>query len=464
MRALTLLFGAVALGLAGCSYLPAVGPDYAPVKLDLPSGYVEAKGMAGVSSTLPYWQRLGDPTLVALENTALAQSLTLKQAWQRIKQARAGRAMVMGGFGPQVFGQGGYEGQRTGAQANLMNGTTQTVDIFSLGVGAAWEPDVFGGNRRALESAGAHEAEAQAVANGMASALTAEVARQYVTYRTLALQRDLAHEAVTATETMATLVGHQARVGLVDGGVLARANAQAAQARMQAAPLEASLAATQHGLEAMLGQKPGTLDALLASPTALPAVPPSASLVLPSALILERPDLKAKERAVAAATADIGVAKADLFPRFSLTGSYGVQAPSPSGWDAPTALVWRGGPSFRWALFSMGRVWQNVNLQKAKQREAVLAYQQAALDALADVETNLARLRATGEALQAAQGMAADMDRQAALATLQHDKGAVDGLTWNAARLGKVEGEKAFVQARLEALLAYIGLHQSLGL
>ncbi|MFZ2620014.1 MAG: efflux transporter outer membrane subunit [Alphaproteobacteria bacterium] len=450
--------------VAGCSYLPAIGPNYKAVQLDVPTAYREAASISTTTSVQPYWERLGDPTLTTLAQKALSQSLTLKQAWQRIKQTRAASGMAMAALGPQVQGQGGYQGQRIGAQANLVNGTTQTLDIYSAGVGANWELDIFGGNRRALEGAWARTEAAEAAANAMSSALLAEVARQYLTFRALQQQVVFAQQQVSSTAALATLVGHQARVGVADGAMLAQAQAREAASRMALAPLQAAVSAAQYQLESVLGEKPGSLAEVLAQPVPLPAVPTSSTLVLPSELILQRPDLKMREREAAAATAAIGVAMADLFPRFSLTGSFGVQGPNPTMLDHPTALVWNGGPSFRWALFASGQIWNNVNLHKAKQREAVLAYQQAALDALAEVESNLARHHAATQALQAGAALAQASAKQAHLATLQHAKGAINGLMWHEALLAQAQGEQAATQAHVNALLAYVQLHQSLGL
>lgn len=450
--------------LTGCAYLPAIGPNYHAIKLDIPTAYRESSGLADTSTSVPYWERLGDPTLTALAHKAITQSLTLQQAWQRIKEARAGNGMAMAALGPHLQAQGGYQAQRIGAQANLTNGTTQTLDIFSAGVGASWELDIFGGNRRALESAEARTEAAEAAAQGLSSAVLAEVSRQYLTLRTLQQQLVLTQAQVSSTSALTVLVGHTARVGLADGTAVAHSQAREAMARMQLAPLQAAVSSTQYYLESLLGEQPGSLTAMLTTSATLPSLPASNSLVLPSQLILQRPDLVARERQVAAATANIGVAMADLFPRFSLTGSYGVQGPQLQNLDHPTALVWNGGPSFRWTLLAMGQVWNNINLQKAQQRETILAYQQAALNALAEVESNLAHMHARAEALKAAQTLGQASVRQANLATLQHTHGTINGLAWHEALIAQADGQKAQVEAHLQALLAYIHLHQSLGL
>lgn len=462
---ISLLACLLAGATAACSYLPAVGPNYQRVEMDLPSTYNEANILQQTSSTMPYWQRLNDLTLNELETMAQRQNLTMQQAWQRVKQARAAANMSLGNLGPQVQAQGGYQGQRIGAQANLINGTTQTLDIFSAGVGAQWEVDLFGGNRRALQAARANAEAAQAQADGVRSAMLAEVARRYVTYRSLQQQEDLLQRQVSATQTLASLVGHQARVGLVDGMALSQVQARHQQLLLQLPALHALKAGTQYGLESLLGQKPGTLTQLLESTSStLPPVPASTSLVLPSQLILLRPDVRAHEGAAKAATASVGVAMSDLFPKFSLTGSYGVQAPTPGGLAKSTALVWSGGPEFRWTLFSMGQVWQNIKLQESKQKEAVLAYQQTALDALADVEGRLAAYNAGQQSLAAAQTLAQNTTQTANLARQQHQKGLISGLDLQQNLVAGWQGQSALSQAHLQALLSYINLHQAFGL
>lgn len=450
--------------LAGCSYLPSLGPDYEKVEMALPSAYVEGAGLVQVDDKTPYWQRLGDPLLTTLEQRAMEQSLSIQQAWLTVKAARAGLGMAESALGPQVSAQGSYTGQRIGAKANLITGRTETLDIFAAGVGASWELDILGGTRRAVEAAEARADAAQAQADGTRSAVLAEVARQYVTYRALQQQVALVRETVSRSEVLATLVGHQARVGLVDGSVLAQAQARAHEAAMRLPPAEAALAGTQHALESLLGGMPGSLATMLAPSPSLPPVPVSSSLVLPSELVLVRPDVRVRERAAAAATADIGMAMADLFPRFSLTGQYGVQGPEPENLGNSDTLVWSGGPQFRWLLFSMGRVWSNINLQKAQQRSAVLAYQQTVLDAMADVESKLAAWQGASHAAASAQALRTASAKAATLAGARHAAGAISGLELQEAELGALAAAQAQIQAQVAALVAYINLHQGFGL
>lgn len=455
-----------AVSFAGCSYLPAIGPNYKRTALNLPSAYQEGNAAKLTSSPLPYWQRLNDPTLNQLMEMVEKNSLVTQQAWQRVKQARAGSSMAWSTLGPSLQASGGYQGERIGAQANLVNGTTQTLDVFSAGIGAQWELDILGGNRRALQSAKARAEAAQAQADGIRSMVMAEVARQYFTYVSLNTQLELTKTQAAATKQIAEKVGQQARVGLVQPAIAAGADANYHAIAARLPQIKAAREATRYNLEALLGRQPGALEDFLAPDklSQLPGVPTSTSLVLPSELISLRPDVRAHEYAAQAATYEVGVAMADLFPRFSLNGYYGVQGPEPGNLNQPSALVWNGGPAFRWTVFSMGRVWNNVKLQKSKRKEAVLAYQQSVLDALAEVETRLAQSKAAEESLLHSTVMEENMLKIKNAADNQHQKGLINGIQAGQADVRYLDAAAAKNQSHLAALLSYINLHQSFGL
>lgn len=463
MRLASLLSVCILGALAGCSVLPAVGPSYKRVDMTLPESYINLPA-GTVSSTQTYVQRLNDPQLTQLVETALHQNLTLKQTWQRLKAARAQAGMAVAGLGPQVAAQGGYTGTRYGANNNPSTPAPQTVDTFAAGVGAMWEFDLFGGTRRAAESATAYAQMQEAASAGVRSSIVAEVTRQYLTYRTLQNRRALMVQEVSTASTLSTLASHQHSAGAMDGLTYARIMAQSAQVSMQLPMVESALASTQYALESLLGQTPGSLSAQLETPVILPDVPPLAELPLPSQLIRQRPDVMAADRKVAATTAQIGVATADLFPHFSLTGAYGVQAPTLGAFDSPQSLTWHGGGQFQWALFSMGKILNNIRFAKASQREAVAAYQQTVLDALADVESRLKALTSGQEAFAQARTAAQQQARRLQLSDVQHQNGLINGLEDATTALETLQIQDMALQTHLQTLNHYIALHQSLGL
>jgi outer membrane protein TolC len=157
------------------------------------------------------------------------------------------------------------------------------------------------------------------------------------------------------------------------------------------------------------------------------------------------------------------VAVADLFPKFSLSGTYGVQAPQPGNFDSPQALTWSGGAGFRWALFSTGKILNNITFTKARQREAVLAYQQTLLNALADVESRLKETESASQTAALALTAALEEEKRATLAATQHTKGLLNGLEKAGVELEALQAEDLALQTRLQALSAYTNLHQSLG-
>lgn len=461
MRRLLIL--SLLLPLTSCGILPAVGPNYQRVKMELPEVYLNTPEVS-VCSTLPYWQRLGDPILSNLEQKALNQNLNLKQAWQRIEQARAQAGMAIAGLGPTVSAQGGYQGTRYGAENNPVTPSEQTLDIYALGLTASWEIDIFGGNRRAHEAARSATQIQEANAAAIRSSLMAEVARQYFTYMALKQRLHLLNSQIEASSKMENLSQKQQVAGLIDNLSYAQIRSRNAQIVMQKPLLESALTSTQYALEALLAEKPGGLTEELSPSTIIPAAPPLTSIPLPSQLLTQRPDVIAADRSVAATTAQIGVATADLFPKFNLTGSYGVQADSPSKFDSPQALTWHGGPTFSWTLFSTGKILNNITFTKARQKEAVLAYQQTVLNALADVESKLKHAQASSEAAESAQNSANAMMQRAVLAQTQYEKGLLNGFEKASIDLESLQAQDMALQSRLQSIDSYINLYHALGL
>lgn len=374
--------GALALVLAsalaaGC----AVGPDYRPPALDVPERWraVDPAAQADAAEALAaWWSRFRDPGLDALVARALAANRELREADARVREARALRRMAAAPLFPELVAEG---------DASVGTGSTPNLGLAVLD--AIWEIDVFGGTRRSLEAADAELAASLAERRQLLVVLLGELARSYVELRGLQRRIDAVRRNLAAQEETRALTEAQARVGLASDLDVERARALTANTAAELPPLEAALAATAHRIAVLVGESPAALAEELAEPGPLPRAPEEVLVGVPAELLRRRPDLVRAERELAAATARIGEAQADLYPRLTLTGSVGLRSEdvkSLLGSDA-TFAAW--GPNLVWPIFAAGRIRANVAVQDARAEQALARYEQALLRALEEVETAL---------------------------------------------------------------------------
>ena len=254
---------------------------------------------------------------------------------------------------------------------------------------AAWELDIFGGTRRSIEAATANlEAAADARLNILVTA-TAEVALSYIDLRGFQERIAIAQRNLKAQQHSADLTRQRFQGGLVSGLDVANAEAQVASTAAQIPSLEQSARQAIYSLSLLLGLEPGVLLDELSPPGGIPAAPPAVPVGVPSELLRRRPDIRQAEALIHAATAQIGVATADLFPRLSLTGNLSTQGNKFSALGDWANRFWSIGPSASWTLFATGRIRSNIEVQKALQEQSLIIYRQTVLTALQDVENAL---------------------------------------------------------------------------
>jgi NodT family efflux transporter outer membrane factor (OMF) lipoprotein len=381
---------------AGCT----VGPDYAVPRVSVPQAYLEAQG-AGQVQLDRWWTSFGDARLDALVEQALAQNLDIELAAARIREARALERVAGAGGSPQVAAEASVTRQRISENAIPLPpgaGSGSGVGIFGLpgeefatwraGFDASWELDLFGRNRREREAAAARTGAAIWTRRDAEVSVAAEVASAYLRLRTLQARVANAEAEAARLQRFEQLVEARTRGGLVTGQDLEQQRSERATAAAEIPALQAQAKAEIHALGVLTGQTPDALANQLAAPGALPpspAVPPG----LPSDLLRRRPDIRAAERELAATTADIGVAVADLYPRFSLTA-----APAMVSTALGSLLEWgsrsfSAGTALDWPIFDGGRRRANVEVRNARQEQATIAYRKAVLTGLQDVEDSL---------------------------------------------------------------------------
>lgn len=424
-------FWALSAGLALLAVACTVGPNYRRPELPVPSAWKEAqeKGVDTRSAELTrWWTAFNDPLLNSLVERAVQSNLDLRLAEARIREARASRAVTAADGWPTVDVSGSYGRIReseNGPLSEIPGGGGREQDLFTTGFDASWEIDVFGGVRRSVEAADASvEASVEDWRDTLVT-LLGDVARNYIDLRGFHRRIGVARANLIAQQETLDLTKVRFRAGLASYLDVAQAEAQVNTTAAQIPTLEGSLKQAAHRLAVLLGLEPGALWAELSGEAPIPALPPEVLVGLPSELLRRRPDIRRAERQLAAATAEIGAATADLFPRFFLTGSAGLQSVSVSDWFTSGSRFWSVGPTISWPVFDAGRIRANIDVRGAQQEQALRQYEKTILTALEDVENSLvnysreqARHRSLAEAV-AANRLAVGMSNELYLKGLQ---------------------------------------------
>lgn len=378
-----------------------VGPDYVPPAPPTQDAWSRALTTAsgGDAHALDaWWTQFHDPVLDELVALALANNRDLRAALWRIEAARAQLGIARGEWFPAIDGTGSYSRVRPSEHAL---GTpepapgTDSIDVddgnfTTIGLDASWELDVFGRIRRAVESADASLAASIEDERDVRVVLLADVAALYFEIRTLERRIVLATQNADSQSSTLGLTQRRLDVGMAPSLDVAQAEANLASTRSEIPALTEARELARFQLAVLLGEEPAKLRdcshtefAPLLAPDAL-AVPP------PAELLRRRPDVRAAERRLAAQIARIGVAEADLYPRFSLTGSYGYESTDGSKTLTSDSRTFAIGPSFRWNLFDGGRIRNAIAAERAFAEEATALYENVVLRALAEGESALA--------------------------------------------------------------------------
>jgi NodT family efflux transporter outer membrane factor (OMF) lipoprotein len=335
-----------------------------------------------------WWTTLNDPTLMRLVDRALQGNLDLRQASARVREARARRGLIAAERFPTLDATGAVSWTRS-SEDTTFPGADQDNTLYTAGFDASWELDVFGRVRRSVEAA---EADVQARVEDLRDVLVtllAEVALNYVEVRSGQTRLAVAEANRDAQAKTLALVQLNYEAGEVSRLDLEQAQSNLQTTQSQIPTLEIQLAQAQHRLAVLLGQPSGTLDAELGERQRVPVPPPEVAVGVPADTLRRRPDVRRAERELAAQTARIGVATADLYPRFTLLGSIGLEALSFSNLFSGANAVYSVGPNMRWNLFNAGSIRQNIAVQDARQEQALIAYEAAVLNALKDVDDAL---------------------------------------------------------------------------
>jgi NodT family efflux transporter outer membrane factor (OMF) lipoprotein len=499
MRRLACAAGALAL--TGCT----VGPNFVPPKPPQVAGWhrLPPSDPAFATATDPdphWWEALHDPVLTQLIGRAIAGNLDLQQAVLRVVESRQSVATARAAGLPTLSGTGSYMREQLGvkgileskgvygqlnsladqdspinqvspglggklstAGGGLLGQLTQPIDLYQYGLDASWELDLFGRVRRSVEQARASAQAQQESANDSVVMLEAEVAQDYVQLRAAQALADSANQTVREDQAALDLTTRRQRQGLTTGLDVDQARTQLETDEQKLPGDEKQALQAIDQLDVLLGQAPGTLDALLAPASPLPALPGLVGIGVPSTLARRRPDIRSAEAQLHAATANVGVAVASFYPDISLTGNLGIRATDASYLTNWASHFYSAGPSLSLPIFQGGKLSAGLKMARAQQAEAALRYRGTVLNALREIEDGLVAYRtdlATRDRVAATLASAVDTDY---LSNNRYRNGLGDFISVLDARRSVSAARQQLVQADAQLLVDIVTLYRALG-
>jgi len=481
-----LVVAGVVGGLAAC----AVGPNYHPPKSALPDAYASAPGAlstaktsgadaAAIAAAPPavdpavWWRALQDAQLDSLVERALAGNLSLEIALTRLQQARTFEMALTGYALPRIdAGAGGGRGTgsdltrgRVAAPLGSADHTLASAPHLTNIAGgyALWDIDLFGRLRREIEAARDDAQAAAAVRDAVQVAVIADLVRAYVDLRGLQMQLAVLQHSDAAAKRLLEIVQARFDRGITNELDLTLARRQYATVQASIAPLDSQVHAAQYAIGVLLGRYPEEMVKELSAPALLPALPSQAPIGVPLDLLRRRPDIRAAEWELAAASARIGVATAKLFPQLSLGAGLGVQAEGLGYHPAGRQRIWSAGYSAVVPLLDFGTLDAIVAVADLQMQEQLLNYKRTVQAAVAEVDTAMVSFQAQQERLAALGEAVAASQRAMELASQRYDRGLSDFLNVVDAQRQAYDLEGQYVQAHTAAAEQFVGLYRGLG-
>ncbi len=373
----------LALNMAGCA---AVGPDYITPEIQSPAAW-NSNLPAGISSRAAdprmlseWWKTFNDPVLSDLIERAVAGNSDIKQAKTRIREARARRGITQADDFPKIDASGSLTTRRS-------NGSESK--LYSVGFDAGWEVDIFGGILRSVEAADANIESEQENLRDVLVSLLAETALNYIDVRTYQSRLEVAEANLVAQQETYRLTQARYKAGLGDELAVQQASYNLEQTRSRIPTLRSGLESAKNRIAVLLGKTPGSLHAELKAYKPIPVIRSEIAAGIPADILRRRPDIRGAERNLAAQTARVGVATADLYPKFTLNGSLGLDSLSSGSLFSGDSRSHSFGPRLSWRIFDAGAIRQNIEIQSALQEQALIQYEATVLSALEEVENAL---------------------------------------------------------------------------
>jgi len=452
--------------LTGCAM---VGPNYTPVQPDSAQSWT-ADMEKGLEASRPqngtlaeWWTVFNDPVLSKLEDRAVKGNLDLKIALSRLRQARLNRGISRSDLLPALSAEGQAQRQR-GSESIPSSSGGDEQDYYMSSFDSAWELDVFGGIRRSVQAAQAELESSRADVNDVLISLMAEVALNYTAVRTYQHRLEITRANIETQKKSYDLNTSRYQAGLIDELAVQQSLRNLERTRSQIASLENGLRAAKNRLAVLLGLTPGALDSELTPVRSIPEIPPQVAVGIPAEAMRRRPDIHRAERQLAAQTARIGVATAELYPKFHLLGTIGLEAlDSGSDFLDAKSRFWNIGPGVSWNIFNGHALRLNIDLQTEKQKQAFIEYQSTVLLAQEEIEdalTAYAKEQTRAESLKRAVAAA---KRTEVLARDRYKAGLVDFYNVLDAQRSLLELEDEYIQSQGQVTSNLARLYKALG-
>ncbi len=455
-----------ALLVLACASLGAcsVGPDFEKPQAPLPAQWPQQTQAAAIDSQ--WWQALGDPQLTSLVERAAKANLDVRVASNRLDQSRSMRQVSAAAQAPSVGLGASYQRERNSAvsllDASNLSGQAP-FELWNTAADASWEVDLWGHVRRAVEAADAEVDLSQAQRNGVLLSISAETASDYLKLRGVQTQLQVARQNLEIAKRSRDLTQTRLENGVTTHLDTANSAAQVASIEALLPMLQADQDRLINALSYLLGEAPGALANELNTPKAIPAPTASVPLGLPSELAQRRPDIQASEAALHRATAAIGVAKADFYPRISLGASFGFQALDGSNFGAWNSRQWSYGPSLYLPIFQGGRLTGTLQLREHQQQEAALNYQKTVLGAWHEVDNALTDYRAEQQHHAALAEAVRQNDMALSVAQERYRQGAIDFINVLNVQRIRLQNQSALVNSTTQVALDRVQLYRALG-
>jgi multidrug efflux system outer membrane protein len=468
--------------LIACLSACKVGPNFVPPNEPTPTQYAESAPLANaaVSPDTAWWNQFHDAQLDQLEDQAASGNLGLKVAYLRILAARiqvqATRAQGL----PSLNGTASYTREQLGlagiakskgldsgstppAIQDLISSLEKPINLYQLGFDASWELDLFGKVRRSVEAADAQSRQAVESKNDLLVSLEAEIAQSYFQLRAAQVLRQMTVTLIADQRDVVDLTSSRQLHGLGSEADVQTARAQLASLEAQLPQYEQSIESSRHALAVLCGQTPEAFDAALEPAGQLPDLPQTVPVGIPSTLARRRPDIRNSEQALHAATAQVGVSVASLFPQLSLTGSLGLRNTDTRYLFDWASKFYSAGPGISLPIFNGGALIASVRLSRAEAAAAALSYRSTVLSALQEVEDGLSNLREDGERYASLNTTVAADQRALDIDLNAYRHGLVTYVTVLTLQLQTVQARQQLAQAQLTQIIDLIKLYKALG-
>lgn len=457
---------AAIFALSGC----LVGRDYEAPSLPAPERFAPVDGVEQSSEPLDlseWWSGFGDDTLTSLVTRAIAANHDIEIALTRVNEARAIVREARANLYPGAQVRADYTSEKTSG-VRIRDGESsenrgQQLEIWGLGADALWEIDLFGRLRRAKE---ASDAQLDAAERNLEDALrivAAEVAQNYMQLRSAQEQRRITEVSIEIQEETLRLVRARFEAGAVSEFDLARAQSQLSATRAGLPVFDASARAAIHRLSVLIGKAPNDLTDELTIVKPIPRYQGPVVIASPASLLRRRPDLRAAERSLHAATATSGSLEAELYPQVTFSGSLGLESRKPEDWFTGAQVTYLLGPSITWKPLDNGSIRARIAAADARAERALIVYEQSLLRALEETENALATFGAQRIRWTDLEHAVQSSSKAVQLARIQYESGATDLLTVLDAQRTLLVQRSELARSETDVATALVGIYKALG-